>query len=99
MTEQLTALHPPSPLPQCQTSDLRLRPVGTDAPALRQSQSICPTRLQTQTTLSEHTGHRFLLGDPEEMVDKDGGQWTLLFRQQMDGIDCFSTESLSFTTK
>lgn len=45
-------------------SDLRVRPGGAGAPALPQAQRV-PAGLQTQTALSEHAGHGFLLRNPE----------------------------------
>lgn len=57
--------------PWWQTADLWLRPVGSNAPALCQAQAIGPTGLQTQTTLFQHTGHRFLLRDPKGAIDRE----------------------------
>lgn len=68
--------------PWWQSPDLRLRPVGTDAPALCQTQGVRPTALQTQTALFHHTGHRFLLRDPEGTIDREErGQRKVLLQQ------------------
>lgn len=69
--------------PQWRSPDLRRKPVGADAPALRQAKAVRPAGLQTQPALSQHTGHRFLLRDPEGAIEREeeSSQWEVLLQQ------------------
>ncbi len=77
----------PTVSPWWQSPDLWLRPVGSNAPALCQAEGIGPTGLQTQTALLQHTGHGFLLRNPEGIIDSEerGQRKVLLQPWRTDG--------------